>query len=69
MSVRPWIVDDGLWALIESLLPPWPEKAPGPTKGGEATGPSPVDRGKTGSRHHLICDGKGAPVQGHHHCG
>ncbi len=29
-SVRPWIVDDGLWALIEPLLPPWPQKAPGP---------------------------------------
>lgn len=23
-------VDDDLWALIEPLLPPWPEKAPGP---------------------------------------
>ena len=30
-------------------------------KGGEATGPSPVDRGKTGSKHHLICDGNGTP--------
>ncbi|MET9686076.1 transposase [Streptomyces coeruleorubidus] len=30
MNVRPWIVDDDLWALIEPLLPPWPEKAPGP---------------------------------------
>lgn len=25
-----WIVDDGLWELIEPLLPPWPDKAPGP---------------------------------------
>lgn len=32
-------------------------------KGGEATGPSPVDRGKTGSKHHLICDGKGTPFK------
>jgi hypothetical protein len=24
------MVDDDLWALIEPLLPPWPEKAPGP---------------------------------------
>ncbi|MFB9465571.1 hypothetical protein [Streptomyces cinereospinus] len=23
-------MDDDLWALIEPLLPPWPEKAPGP---------------------------------------
>lgn len=30
-------------------------------KRGEATGPSPVDRGKTGSKHHLICDGNGIP--------
>nr|WP_149551543.1 transposase [Streptomyces marokkonensis] len=30
MSTRPWIVDDDLWALIEPLLPPWPEKSPGP---------------------------------------
>ena len=27
---RPWDVDDELWALIEPVLPPWPEKAPGP---------------------------------------
>ncbi|MGW2651734.1 transposase [Streptomyces sp. NPDC001393] len=32
-------------------------------KGGEATGPSPVDRGKTGSKHHLICDGRGTPFK------
>ncbi|WP_425385660.1 transposase [Streptomyces marokkonensis] len=24
------MVDDDLWALIEPLLPPWPEKSPGP---------------------------------------
>ncbi|WUQ57602.1 IS5 family transposase [Streptomyces canus] len=144
MSVRPWIVDDDLWALIEPLLPTWPQKAPGPKpvddrlclqgilyvlyndvswqllplelgfgsgqtcwrrlgrwheagvfeqlhrlllaelhaadaldwsracvdashirakKRGEATGPSPVDRGKTGSKHHLICDGRGTPFK------
>ena len=27
-----------------------------------ATGPSPVDRGKTSSKHHLICDGGGVPL-------
>jgi transposase len=32
-------------------------------KRGVATGPSPVDRGKTGSKHHLICDGKGTPFK------
>ncbi|MGC5535547.1 IS5 family transposase [Streptomyces sp. SR-10] len=136
------MVDDELWELIEPVLPPWPERAPGPKpvddrlcfqgilyvlvndiawqflplelgfgsgqtcwrrldrwqqagafdrlhqillaklhaageldwsracvdgphpreKGGPATGPSPVDRRKTGSKHHLICDGNGTPL-------
>ncbi|MYX97416.1 transposase [Streptomyces sp. SID486] len=30
-------------------------------KGGADTGPSPVDRRKTGSKHHLIRDGRGTP--------
>ncbi|MEV6381768.1 IS5 family transposase [Streptomyces sp. NPDC051773] len=145
MSTRPWIVDDDLWALIEPLLPRWPERSPGPRpvpdrlclqgilyvlhndiawqllplelgfgsgqtcwrrldrwqqaeqagvfdqlhrillaglnaagelhwsrvcaapmsarKGGADTGPSPVDRRKTGSKHHLICDGRGTPLK------
>ncbi|WP_435879208.1 IS5 family transposase [Streptomyces mutabilis] len=143
MTTRPWIVDDDLWALIEPLLPRWPEKAPGPrpvpdrlclqgilyvlyndiawqllplelgfgsgqtcwrrlerwqqagvfdqlhrvllarmhaageldwsracvdgshvrAKGGADAGPSPVDRRKTGSKHHLICDGRGTPLK------
>ncbi|WP_247597536.1 IS5 family transposase [Streptomyces sp. RKND-216] len=143
MGVKPWIVDDELWSLIEPLLPPWPERSPGPRpvddrlclqgilyvlfnniswqhlplelgfgsgqtcwrrldrwqeagvfeelhrillselnaadeldwtracvdaphprqKGGAATGPSPVDRRKTGSKHHLICDGNGTPLR------
>ncbi|WP_108999017.1 transposase [Streptomyces rishiriensis] len=32
-------------------------------KGGADTGPSPVDRRKTGSKHHLICDGQGTPLK------
>ncbi|MFG2792446.1 hypothetical protein [Streptomyces sp. NPDC048419] len=32
-------------------------------KRGEATGPSPVDRAKSGSKHHLICDGKNTPFK------
>jgi transposase len=31
-------------------------------KGGPATGPSPVDRGKTGSKHHLIVEAHGIPL-------
>ena len=29
---------------------------------GIATGPSPVDRGRAGSKHHLITDGHGTPL-------
>ncbi|MDX3769815.1 IS5 family transposase [Streptomyces sp. AK08-01B] len=32
-------------------------------KRGADTGPSPVDRRKTGSKHHLICDGRGTPLR------
>jgi transposase len=31
-------------------------------KGGHKTGPSPVDRAKTGSKHHVIVDGRGIPL-------
>jgi transposase len=27
---KAWVVDDQLWELIKPLLPPWPDKAPGP---------------------------------------
>jgi transposase len=27
---KAWVVDDQLWKLIEPVLPPWPDKAPGP---------------------------------------
>src|SRR3954464_8138710 len=32
-------------------------------KGGAGTGPSPVNRRKPGSKHHLICDGLGTPLK------
>ena len=47
----------GLDACLRGRLPHSRDKR------GEATGPSPVDRGKTGSKHHLICDGKGTPFK------
>jgi transposase len=31
-------------------------------KGGSATGPSPVDRGRAGSKHHLLVDASGIPL-------
>ena len=34
-------------------------------RGGEKTGPSPVDRRKPGSKHHLLTDGNGIPVVAH----
>jgi len=33
-----------------------------PPKGGEAVGPNPTDRGKPGSKHHLLTDRKGVPL-------
>ncbi|MFE7011520.1 IS5 family transposase [Streptomyces sp. NPDC057651] len=145
MTTRPWILDDDLWAIIEPLLPRWPERSPGPKPvddrlclqgilyvlhqdiawqllslelgfgsgqtcwrrlgrrqqagffeqlhrillaklnavgeldwsracmdgshvrakrgGSRETGPSPVYRRKTGTKHHLICDGKGTPLK------
>ena len=34
----------------------------GPSGGGDKTGPSPVDRGRLGSKHHLITDANGLPL-------
>jgi len=34
----------------------------GPSGGGDKTGPSPVDRGRPGSKHHLITDANGLPL-------
>jgi transposase len=31
-------------------------------KGGSETGPSPVDRGRNGSKHHLLVDANGTPL-------
>jgi hypothetical protein len=31
-------------------------------KGGAGTGPSPVDRGRPGSKHHIACDSAGIPI-------
>src|SRR5262245_12758399 len=42
-------------ALIDASF----AKAPG---GGEDTGPSPTDRGKSGSKHHVLTDARGIPL-------
>ncbi|HBD9578880.1 TPA: transposase, partial [Shigella sonnei] len=31
-------------------------------KGGELTGPNPTDRGKSGTKYHLLTDGNGLPL-------
>lgn len=31
-------------------------------KGGPKTGPNPCDRGRPGSKHHVLCDGNGTPL-------
>ncbi|WP_461026331.1 IS5 family transposase [Streptomyces sparsus] len=44
-------------AGLRGRLPPPREE------GGADTGPSPVDRRKTGSKHHLICDARGTLIK------
>jgi hypothetical protein len=75
---RPWIVSDELWSLVEPALPKpvrrknqldWERggdrllaRAGRPT--GPKSGPSPVDRARPGTKHHLIVDGQGTPLAG-----
>ena len=35
---------------------------------GEQTGPNPTDRGKNGSKRHVVCDGQGTPLAITHTC-
>ena len=37
-------------------------QSPAGGKGGSATGPSPVDRARTGSKHHLLVEATGIPL-------
>ncbi len=46
---------DWKWQALDGAM----TKAP---LGGEATGPSPVDRGKSGTKRSLLCDRRGAPL-------
>jgi transposase len=48
---------------LESRERRYPER-PG-QKGGEQTGPNPVDRGKSGSKYHLVVDRHGIPLAVH----
>ncbi len=40
----------------------WPTRATCRRKGGSETGPSPVDRARNGSKHHLLVDASGIPL-------
>ena len=40
----------------------WARSACAPSGGGELTGPNPVDRGKPGSKYHLLVDRRGIPL-------
>lgn len=60
---KPREVDDRLWERIERLLPVIERRVRYPGRqGGAATGPSPVGRGKTGSKHHVIVEAHGIPL-------
>jgi transposase len=53
-----------LWARIAPLLPPEPPKPKGgrPRGGGQETGKNPTDRGKQGTKRHLVVDAHGIPL-------
>ncbi|MER5201486.1 transposase [Streptomyces sp. NPDC002755] len=60
-------MDDDLWALIEPLLPPWPERLPAPRPVADRRCLQGIlyvlYNRKVGSKHHLICDGRGTPLK------
>lgn len=67
---------DGLWAVLHERmltelhrlgLLDWSIASADSThvrakRGGEATGPNPTDRGKPGSKHHILTDANGLPL-------
>ncbi|CAL9641458.1 IS5 family transposase [Streptomyces sp. enrichment culture] len=59
----PCCLADGTASATSRAVAGTPRGAGATTKGGADTGPSPVDRRKRGSKHHLICDGRGTPLK------
>lgn len=49
---------DWRWQAADTKMSPAP-------LGGEATGPNPTDRGKCGTKRHLMVDGRGVPLAFH----
>jgi transposase len=72
--LRDW-TEAGVWPRLHSALltelrradcwtwttVPWTDRTSGPSKG-DHVGPSPVDRARPGSKHHLIVDRHGTPL-------
>jgi hypothetical protein len=64
------LVPDDLWAAVELLLPRERPKPKGgrprasdrAALGGEAVGPNPTDRGRPGTKGHLVTDAQGTPL-------
>jgi transposase len=62
------LVPDELWAIVAPLLPAPPRPPYGgrhrerARQAGDRVGANPVDRGKRGSKLHLVCDGRGLPL-------
>lgn len=49
-------------SCMGEVLDPRLLQPPAGEKGGTKTGPSPVDRGRRGTKHHLLVDGGGVPL-------
>ena len=65
MRAKRWDVSDGLWERVEPLLPVRQRRFRYPGRkplDDSKTGPSPVDRGRAGSKHQLLVDGSGLPL-------
>jgi transposase len=66
----------GVWAAVHRTLPNWlglldairweraslDSASVRAKRGGEATGPNPTDRGKRGSKYHVLVDAQGVPL-------
>lgn len=58
-------VPDELWERVKQWIPPWRasfDSASVKSQGGEVTGPNPTDRGKLGTKRHVLTDGRGIPL-------
>ena len=59
VAVLDWLARDGRIDWSRAVVDSCAVRA---VYAGEQTGPNPTDRAKRGSKRHLICDGRGAPL-------